>query len=106
VGAKCVRTTEAAPTAAHPRHPCTTQRNRSGRQFELFNLRRAWGEDRVWFFDEDDALRSLPAAWTDVVPPDPAVAAAAGRAAFRAGDLLQLARLLRALDRPPGEAQP
>jgi hypothetical protein len=84
----------------HPFHPW------SGRQFELVNLRRAWGEDRVWFFDEDDALRSLPAAWTDAVPPDPAGAGAAGQAAFRAGDLLRLARRLRALDRPQGEVQP
>lgn len=84
----------------HPFHPWC------GRQFELFNLRRAWGEDRVWFFDEQDALRSLPAAWTDVAPLDPAVAIAAGRAAFRAADLLRVVQLLQALDEAPGEVQP
>jgi hypothetical protein len=77
----------------HPFHPWC------GRQFELFNFRHNWGEYRVWFFDEQDELRSLPATWTDVVPPDPAVLVGAGRVPFRAVDLLRLARLVQALDR-------
>jgi hypothetical protein len=84
----------------HPFHPW------HGRQYELFNYRHNWGEYRVWFFDEQDQLRSLPATWTDVVPPDPAVVAAAGRAPFRAADLLRLVRLLRDLDRAQAGEQP
>jgi len=36
-----------------------------------------WAEDRVFFFDEERQLRSLPAAWTDVVGVDPFVVVAA-----------------------------
>ncbi len=84
----------------HPFHPWY------GRQYELFNFRHNWGEYRVWFFDEHDELRSLPATWTDVVAPDPAVALGAGRALFRAADLLRLACLLRDLDRAHEEGRP
>ena len=76
----------------HPFHPWR------GRRFELFTYRHNWGEYRVWFFDDDEHLRSLPAAWTDVAPPDPFVAVAAGRAPFHLEDLRRLAALLRALD--------
>jgi len=37
---------------------------------------------------------ALPASWTDLVPPDPFVAVAAGRSLFRADDLLELAQLV------------
>ena len=43
-------------------------------------------------------VHSLPAAWTDVEGPDPFLVIAAGRAHFRAADLLALADLLRKLD--------
>jgi hypothetical protein len=49
---------------------------------------------------EDGRLRSVPAGWTDVDPPDPFVVIAAGRSAFRAADLLALACLLDGI-RPP-----
>jgi hypothetical protein len=39
-------------------------------------------------------MRALPAAWTSIVPPDPNVVLAAGRAAFRVADLLQLSQLI------------
>jgi hypothetical protein len=57
----------------------------------------AWGEDRVYFYNERQQLTALPASWTDVVPADPAVAVAAGRAPFRANDLLELVQLLHCL---------
>ena len=44
-------------------------------------------------------VRSLPAAWTDVVEPDPFLVVSAGRAYFRATDLLQLRALLSELTR-------
>lgn len=58
------------------------------------DCRQAWGEDRVYFYDEKGLLSKLPAAWTDVVPTDPFVAVAAGRSPFRFQDLLGLAELI------------
>jgi uncharacterized protein DUF5372 len=72
----------------HPFHP------QCGREFELLAWHQAWGEDRVCFHDEHGRLRSVPAAWTNVVEPDPFVTLAAGRSAFRVADLLRLADLL------------
>lgn len=60
----------------------------------LATRKQNWGEDRVMFFDPQGRLRSLPAAWTDVDPPDERTQAAAGRAYLRADDLLTLCALL------------
>jgi hypothetical protein len=46
------------------------------------------------FFDAQGQLRSLPAKWTDVDPPDAWTEAAAGRAFVRADDLSTLAALV------------
>jgi hypothetical protein len=46
------------------------------------------------FFDTRGQLRSLPATWTDVDPPDARTEAAAGRSFFRADDLLTLVALI------------
>jgi hypothetical protein len=77
----------------HPFHPWV------GRAFVLVGIRQAWGEDRVFFFDEDGAQRSLPTGWTDAVLPDPFVARSGGRSALRVTDLLALAGLLDGLGR-------
>ena len=53
-----------------------------------------WREDRVWFHDVAERLRSLPADWTNVVAADPFNVVAAGRAAFRVEELLELVRLI------------
>jgi hypothetical protein len=76
----------------HPFHPW------HGRHFELFKYRHNWGEYRVWFFDDEERLQSLPAAWTSLAPPDPFVTMAAGRAPFRLEDLCRLVILLHELD--------
>ena len=57
----------------------------------------AWGEDRVYFYNEAQQLVAVPAAWTDVIATDPFIVVAAGRAAFRANDLLELALLIQRL---------
>jgi hypothetical protein len=72
-----------------PHHP------RCGREFELLTHKQTWGEDRVYFHDEREQLVALPAAWTDLLPPDPLVIVAKGRSAFRAEDLWELVQLLR-----------
>jgi len=79
----------------HPFHPLR------GREFVLLTSVRRWNEERVYFEDEQGRAISLRAQWTSVFSPPPLVAIAAGRSAFRADDLLQLARLLREL-RPEG----
>jgi Family of unknown function (DUF5372) len=69
----------------------------AGREFDLVVRKNNWAEDRVFFFDDDGQLTSIPAAWTDVDRPDPFVAISAGRSAFRIEDLLALAALLEGL---------
>lgn len=76
----------------HPFHPL------HGRAFALESCRRAWGERRVYFYDQEGELRHLPASWTDVEEIDPFVAVAKGRAHFRPGDLLRLSDLVADLD--------
>lgn len=76
---------------SHPFHPL------SGRVFELVVRKKNWGEDRVFFFADDGELTSIPAAWTDVDPPDPFDVVSAGRSAFRVDDLVALAALLDGL---------
>ena len=66
----------------------------SGREFVFVAVRQTWGEDRVFFLDEEGTQRSLPAGWTDAVAPDVFVAMAAGRSPFRVEDLVGLAELI------------
>jgi hypothetical protein len=75
----------------HPFHP------RAGREYVVVAVRHTWGEDRVFFLDDDGTQRSLPLAWTDASAPDPFVVVAAGRSALRMADLLDLAALLDGL---------
>lgn len=75
----------------HPFHPL------AGREFDLVVRKNNWAEDRVFFFADDGQIRSLPAAWTDVDPPDPFTVVAAGRSLFRMEDLVSLASLLDGL---------
>jgi hypothetical protein len=68
-----------------------------GREFALVVRKKNWGEDRVFYFGDDGRLTSVPAGWTDVDPPGPFVAMAAGRSAFRVEDLVALATLIDGL---------
>lgn len=67
--------------------------------------RNNWGENRVFFVDGQSQTRWLPASWTSVEPPDPFVVLAAGRAAFRTQDLLELARLIEVLRPKPASGK-
>ena len=60
-------------------------------------VRHTWGEDRVFFLDEEGTQCSLPRAWTDVADPDPFVVLAGGRSPLRVEDLLALVELADAL---------
>ncbi len=77
----------------HPFHPLL------GREFDLVNVSRCWGDDRVFYVDENDQVRALPARWTDVVADDPFVVISAGRSDFRIGDLLELVDLIAKMSR-------
>jgi len=75
----------------HPFHPL------SGKVFALVTCRNNWGEQRAYYHDETNTLRSIPLAWTSLAPVDAVVSLAAGRALFRVSDLLELSRLLVSL---------
>ena len=75
----------------HPFHP------RCGQPLSLVTVRQNWGEDLLYYHNSDGRLVSVPARWTDAIPPDPVVAISAGRSPFRLEDLLELARLVAAL---------
>jgi hypothetical protein len=72
----------------HPFHPWF------GREFLFVVVQQTWRQDRVFFFGDDGALKSLPTSWTDVAEPDVFVALSAGRSAFRVADLLELAQIV------------
>jgi len=72
----------------HPYHP------RRGEELEYFEYRRDWSGERVYFYDESGCLTSVPAEWTNVVPPDAFVVIGAGRAQFRVDDLFLLVKLV------------
>jgi len=75
----------------HPFHPL------SGREFELVTCKKAWGEDRVYFHDDEGRLHYMPVGWTSVEAPDPFRTVAAGACRFRTEDLLRLADLVSRL---------
>ncbi len=68
-----------------------------GGEFEFVKRRRNWAADRVYVFDGDGELLSLPVEWTDLAAQDPFVVVAAGRSPFRTQDLLELAGLVHVL---------
>ena len=51
----------------------------------------------MYFHKDGEHLVSVPATWTDIIGEDPVVQLAAGRAFFRALDLIELAQLLKGL---------
>ncbi len=73
----------------HPYHPF------HGRQFDLVNFTFCWGEARVYFYDDQNCLCSMPAAWTSIGETDPFVLISAGRSPFRVVDLLEISRLIK-----------
>ena len=63
----------------------------------LVTFRQNWSEDRVFFYDDDGRLTSVPAGWTSLSAADPFVAVSAGRSPFKAQDLLEVAELIKAM---------
>ena len=63
----------------------------------LAGIREAWGDRRVLMLDQQGRQHSLPLGWTDAAEPDVFVTMSAGRSAFRAADLVELATLVEHL---------
>lgn len=72
----------------HPFHPLFDC------ELEFVKRRRNWRADRVYVFDPEGLLLSLPVEWTDVAAEDPFVVVAAGRSPFHTAGLLELAELI------------
>ncbi len=49
----------------------------------------------MFYLDEGEELRSIPARWTSAIVDDPFVVISAGRSLFRLVDLLELTKLVR-----------
>ena len=77
----------------HPFHPL------SGRELDYLERGCGWGENRVLCMDENGHLVRLLPAWTSLEPPDAWELVAAGRSPFRLEDLIEMARLVVALQR-------
>ena len=56
-----------------------------------------FGEERVFYRDQDGRMRFLPVLWTSLAAPDPFTVVAMGRACFRLEDLIRLAAQLKEL---------
>ena len=72
----------------HPFHPLV------GREFTIITYRQNWGEDRVFFHDDQGKFTNIPTQWTSLFPGDPLVNT---ESFFRVPDLLELAQVLRKL---------
>ena len=66
-------------------------------EFAFIASRQNWGEDRVFFFDDEGVQRSVPRGWTDAGDVDSFVVIAAGRSALRVADLVALTELIAEL---------
>ena len=73
----------------HPFHPLC------GQTLDLVAQGREWGEERVYYRDQDGRMRFLPVCWTNLAASDPFVAMAAGRAHFRVEDLIRARNRLK-----------
>jgi hypothetical protein len=69
-----------------------------GKEFDLVDYVHDWREHRVYFYDCQQNLTSVPTSWTNLLPIDQFVAASAGRSYFRTDELLQLAKEIKSLE--------
>ena len=77
-------------TVTHPFHPWR------GRQFELVDCQRRWGQWRVYYLSDGVNTAFMPASWTDLGPKDPFMEQSQGRAMARVDDLLELVKMAEA----------
>ncbi|MFC1885781.1 DUF5372 family protein [Thermodesulfobacteriota bacterium] len=77
----------------HPFHPQYNQ------EFEIYSIKKPHGESRVYFYNLQLRMVSVPINWTDIEPADPFVKISDGRALFRIKDLLRLVILINNIKR-------
>jgi hypothetical protein len=65
-----------------------------GKVIEIVSITQNWGEDRIFYHQDDGLLTSIPAYWTSGYDPDVFNVISDGRSAFRFKELLELARLV------------
>ena len=65
------------------------------RTFKLVEYYHNWGQKKVSFFNDEGRLTFLPPQWTDIVPQDPFVNLAGGKAYFHYNDLIELSKFLQ-----------
>lgn len=58
----------------------------------MITHREGWGEERVYYVDENGDICLMPLSWTDVQPSDPFIVMSAGRSWLRPPELLELVR--------------
>ena len=78
-------------SVTHPYHPLFEH------TLEVVAQSKEYGEERVYYRDQNGRMRFLPVRWTSLAAPDPFVLTAAGRAYFRLEDLIRLAEQRREL---------
>jgi hypothetical protein len=67
-----------------------------GREFTVITYRKNWGEERVYFHDDQGRLTSLPTQWTSLFSEeDPLISLSNTESFFRVPDLLDLAQLMK-----------
>jgi hypothetical protein len=75
----------------HPFHPLYKQ------EFVFVDKRYIGSEHRVYFYNKNEKLVSVPVSWTNYASDDPFIRISEGKALFRAEDLLGLHKIIRNL---------
>ncbi len=75
-------------TIVHSFHPLYSKK------IQIVSLKQNWGEDRVFYRQEDGRITSIPAFWTSIYEPHPFNVISKGRSVFRFQELLELTRLI------------
>jgi len=68
-------------------------------EFDIISKHNCWGENRIFFFNPEGKMISVPSHWTSEVLPDPFVTQSAGRCILHYQDLGAMAKLLKEIDK-------
>ncbi|MCD4707737.1 MAG: Y4bD/Y4pK family protein [Candidatus Sabulitectum sp.] len=77
-----------------------------GQEFRVENYHNVRSEKRVYFYDENGNLQSIPIDWTDMSSPDPFLLLSNGKSLFRVSELLSLCWMLEKIDSRVKEITP
>jgi hypothetical protein len=71
-------------------------------EFDLFDYVHDWREHRLYFYDDNQKLHSIPTSWTDFLPKDSFAEISAGRSFLRFDDLLVLVDKVKTFKKQKG----